>query len=95
VNTLYEQLQDAKRRLGSWARSEKEARKWFITAVQGYEVGTMDSREYVDSITAYFTARSNRLMATAEYNLAIAALEKATNVPMVSEKGWRPVDCEE
>lgn len=95
VNTLYEQLQDAKRRLGSWTRSEKEARKWFITAVQGYEVGTMDSREYVDSITAYFTARSNRLMATAEYNLAIAALEKATNMPMVSEKGWRPVDCEE
>ncbi|UCF47689.1 MAG: TolC family protein, partial [Myxococcales bacterium] len=95
VNTLYEQLQDAKRRLGSWTRSEKEARKWFITAVQGYEVGTMDSREYVDSITAYFTARSNRLMATAEYNLAIAALERATNVPMVSEKGWRPVDCEE
>lgn len=95
VNTLYEQLQDAKRRLGSWQRSEKEARKWFITSVQGYEVGTMDSREYVDSLTAYFTARSNRLMATAEYNLAVAALEKATNVPMVSQKGWRPVDCEE
>ena len=95
VNDLYERLQDAKRRVGSWSRSEKEARKWFITSAQGYEVGTMDSREYVDSLTAYFSARSNRLMAMAEYNLAIAALEKATNVPMVSEKGWRPADCEE
>ena len=95
VNALYEQLQDAKRRVGSWERSEREARKWFITSVQGYEIGTMDSREYVDSLTAYFSARSNRLMATAEYNLAVAALEKATNVPMVSEKGWRPADCEE
>ena len=95
VNTLYEQLQDAKRRLNSWTRSEKEARKWYVSAGQGYEVGTQDSRDFVDAVTAYFTARSNRLMATAEYNLAIAALEKATNVPMVSEKGWRPAGCEE
>jgi outer membrane protein TolC len=95
VNTIYEQLQDAKRRMNSWRRSEKEARKWFVSAGQGYEVGTQDARDLVDAITAYFTARSNRLMATAEYNLAIAALEKATNVPMVSEKGWRPVGCEE
>lgn len=95
VSAIYEQLQDAKRRVGSWRRSEKEARKWFITSAQGYEVGTMDAREYVDSLAAYFEARSNRLMATAEYNLAVAALEKATNVPMVLEKGWRPADCGE
>ncbi len=95
VTAIYEHLQDAKRRLGSWTRSERAARKWFISSAQGYEVGTMDSREYVDSITAYFTARSNRLMATAEYNLAIAGLEKATAVPLLPEKGWRPVDCEE
>jgi hypothetical protein len=34
-------------------------------------------------------------MATAEYNLAIAGLEKATNMPLVAQKGWRPVDCDE
>jgi outer membrane protein TolC len=95
VTTIYEHLQDAKRRLASWTRSEREARKWFISSAQGYEVGTMDSREYVDSITAYFKARSNRLMATAEYNLAIAGLEKTTAVPLLPEKGWRPADCEE
>ena len=95
VTTLYEHLQDAKRRLASWKRAEKESRKWFVSAAQGYEVGTMDVREFVDAIGAYFEARSKRLMATAEYNLAIAGLEKATNVPLVSQKGWRPVDCEE
>ena len=95
VNALYEQLQDAKRRVNSWTRAEKESRKWFVSAGQGYEVGTQDSRDFVDAISAYFGARSNRLMATAEYNLAIAALERATNMPMVSEKGWRPADCEE
>ncbi len=95
VTALYEHLQDAKRRLASWTRSEKESRKWFVSAAQGYEVGTMDVREFVDAIGAYFEARSKRLMATAEYNLAIAGLEKATNVPLVSQKGWRPADCEE
>lgn len=95
VHALYEQLQDAKRRVQSWQRSEKEARKWFVSAAQGYEVGTMDARELVDAISAYFTARSNRLMAVADYNLSIAGLEKATNIPLVSEQGWRPVDCEE
>jgi len=95
VNTLYEELQDAKRRLASWSRSEREARKWYVSAGQGYEVGTQDSRDFVDAVSAYFTARSNRLLATSDYNLAIAALEKATNMPMVQKKGWRPADCEE
>jgi outer membrane protein TolC len=95
VTDLYEQLQDAKRRLESWTRSEKETRKWFVSAGQGYEVGTTTARQLVDAIEAYFSARSKRLMATAEYNLAIAGLEKATNMPLVSQKGWRPADCEE
>jgi outer membrane protein TolC len=95
VTVLFEQLQDAKRRLGSWTRAEKESRKWFVSAGQGYEVGTTSARQLVDAIEAYFSARSKRLMATAEYNLAIAGLEKATNMPLVSQKGWRPVDCEE
>ena len=95
VTGLYEALQDAKRRLGSWTRSEKETRMWFVSAGQGYEVGTTTAMDLVDSIQAYFSARSKRLMATAEYNLAIAGLEKATNMPMVAEKGWRPLDCEE
>ncbi len=95
VTAIYEELQDAKRRLGSWTRSEKETRKWFVSAGQGYEVGTTTAMELVDSIEAYFSARSKRLMATAEYNLAIAGLEKATNMPLLAPKGWRPLDCEE
>jgi outer membrane protein TolC len=95
INTLYEQLLDARRRMNSWTRSEKEARKWYVSAGQGYEVGTQDSRDFVDAVSAYFTARTNRLIATADYNITVAALEKATNMPMVTEKGWRPVGCEE
>lgn len=93
VNTLYEQLLDARRRMNSWTRAEKEARKWYVSAGQGYEVGTQDSRDFIDAVSAYFSARTNRLVATADYNTTVAALEKATNMPMVREKGWRPVGC--
>jgi len=95
VTDLYERLQDAKRRLASWRRAEKESRKWFVSAGQGFEVGTTSAKDLIDAIQAYFNARSKRLLATAEYNLSIAGLERATNMPLLPAKGWRPVDCEE
>ncbi len=95
VTALFEHLQDAKRRMNSWARAERETRKWFVSAGQGYEVGTMSAKDLEDSIEGYFSARSKHLMAIAEYNLAIAGLEQATGMPMVEPMGWRPLGCEE
>ncbi|MDH3201930.1 MAG: TolC family protein [Myxococcales bacterium] len=95
VIALFEHLQDAKRRMNSWARAERETRKWFVSAGQGYEVGTMSAKDLEDSIEGYFSARSKHLMAIAEYNLAIAGLEQATGMPLVDLKGWRPPGCEE
>lgn len=95
VTALFEQLQDAKRRMNSWARAERETRKWFVSAGQGYEVGTMTAKDLEDSIEGYFSARSKHLMAIAEYNLAIAGLEQATGMPLVDRKGWRPPGCDE
>ncbi|MCZ6807734.1 MAG: TolC family protein [Deltaproteobacteria bacterium] len=95
VTALFEHLQDSKRRMNSWARAERETRKWFISAGQGYEVGTMSAKDLEDSIEGYLSARSKHLMAIAEYNLAIAGLEQATGVPLVDPKGWRPPGCGE
>lgn len=95
VTGIYEGLLDAKRRNETWKRAERETRKWFVSAAQGYDVGTTDARELIDAIERYFDARSKRLIAVAEYNVAIAGLEKATGVPLVGSRGWRPVDCEE
>lgn len=95
VTDLFERLQDAKRRMNSWARTERETRKWFVSAGQGYEVGTMTAKDLQDSIEGYFSARSKHLMAIAEYNLAVAGLEQATGMPLVDPKGWRPPGCEE
>jgi len=95
VTALFEHLQDAKRRMNSWERAERETRKWFVSAGQGYEVGTMSAKDLEDSIEGYFSARSKHLIAIAEYNLAIAGLEQATGMPLVDTEGWRPPGCEE
>ena len=94
VTALFEQLQDAERRMNSWGRAERETRKWFVAAGQGYEVGTMSARDLQDSVQAYFNARAKHLMAVAEYNLAIAGLEQATGMPLVAAEDWRS-GCEE
>jgi len=95
VTSLYEQLQDAKRRMSSWKRAERETRKWFVASGQGYEVGTMSAQDLEDAILAYFNARAKHLMAIADYNLAIAGLEQATGIPMVDVRDWRPQECAE
>jgi outer membrane protein TolC len=95
VTALFEKLQDAKRRMNSWARAERETRKWFISAGQGYDVGTMSAKDLQDAIEGYFNARAKHLMAVAEYNLAVAGLEQATGVPLVDPKGWRAPGCDE
>ncbi|MEM7435577.1 MAG: TolC family protein [Myxococcota bacterium] len=95
VTALYEQMQDAKRRMNSWSRAERETRKWFVSAGQAYEVGTSSARELEDSIAGYFNARAKHLAAIADYNIAIAGLEQATGVPLVSDGNWRAAGCDE
>ncbi|MEM9727669.1 MAG: TolC family protein [Myxococcota bacterium] len=95
VTALFEQLQDAKRRMNSWARAERETRKWFVSAGQAYEVGTMTAKDLEDSIAGYFNARAKHLAAIADYNIAVAGLEQATGVPLVAAGDWRTAGCDE
>ena len=95
VTALFEQLQDAKRRMSSWKRAERETRKWFVSAGQAYEVGTMTAKDLEDSIAAYFNARAKHLSAIADYNIAVAGLEQATGVPLVDADNWRAAGCDE
>lgn len=95
VTVLFEQLQDAKRRMDSWNRAERETRKWFVSSGQGYEVGTMSAQDLQDAIEGYFNARAKKLVAVADYNVAVAALERASGVPLVAPGDWRTPGCDE
>jgi outer membrane protein TolC len=84
----YQEVVDALRREDAWGTGEREARSWFVAAVQAYEVGTTEPRDLVDALKAYFTARFNHLQATRELNEAVAGLERTTGRSVVDDSAW-------
>lgn len=88
VQTQYETVLDAERRLSAWKRGHQSARRWFVSSAQGYEVGTVTAKELIDGVTAYFKARFAHLQAIHDHNMAIAGLEVAVGRPLVRSGGW-------
>jgi outer membrane protein TolC len=88
VAQTHQEVVDAQRREEAWGGGEREARSWFVAAVQGFQVGTTEPRDLVDALKAYFTARFNHLQATREVNQAVASLERATGRPLVNDRQW-------
>lgn len=93
VNIFY-LLKDAARREEAWRSGKKEARAWFIAAGQAYQLGTIEAREFVDAIRAYFTARASYMEAVREYNTQLANLERAVGIQLLQAKQWE-TPCEE
>ena len=89
VRRSIEALLDAKRRQIAWNKGERETRKWFIAAAQGHQVGTTEPKELVDAIKNYFTARYQRLQATADHNIAVANLERVSGMMLAEPGAWR------
>jgi outer membrane protein TolC len=92
VTTIYEQMEDAHRRERAWAGGEKETRAWFIAAVQGYQIGTLESRDLVDAVRAYFNARFSHIQAIRDLNTATAELERVSGLGPSEASAWEP-DC--
>lgn len=88
VSKAYETLTDAQRREEAWQRGEREGRSWFVAAVQAYQVGTVEPKDLVDALKAYFSARYEHLQAVREYNEALAELERVSGQRLVARGGW-------
>ena len=88
IETRYEALADAQRRMAAWAKGHRTARRWFVSSAQGFEVGTVSAKELIDGISAYFKARYAHLQAIHDHNIAVAALEQAVNAPLLASDQW-------
>src|SRR5690606_19946187 len=91
VTEAYRAVEAAQRQVGTWERGHRETRAWFIAAAQGRDVGTVETRDLVDAVRAYFTARYSHLQAIHDLNVALANLERTSGSP-VTER-WEP-PCE-
>ena len=94
VTLAYERLRDAGRRQEVFARGERDTRAWFVSAAQAYQLGTVEPKELIDALKAYFTARFSHLEAVREFNTTVADLERASALTLVSPGGWE-IDCTE
>jgi len=93
VAARHAELEDARRRMEAWAEGHRETRKWFLSAAQGYQVGTVTTKELVDGVGAYFKARFAHLSAIHDHNQAIAALEQTVGRPLLPASAWaQPCD---
>lgn len=91
VSEAYESAQAAQRQVEAWGRGRRSARRWFIAAAQGRDVGTVEARDLVDAARAYFGARFGHLKAIHDYNAALANLERTSADRLVH--AWQP-PCE-
>lgn len=78
VREAYQQALEARARLDAARLGAKSARGWVASVAQADAVGTASTRDLADAYLAYFTLQSRTIESTYEWNVAIAALGRAT-----------------
>ncbi|MCA9603776.1 MAG: hypothetical protein KC417_17210, partial [Myxococcales bacterium] len=88
VKTTRSEAVEARDRMVAWASGHQKAREWFVSAAQGYQVGTVEPKELIDAVKAYFTARFSHLQAMFDFNIAVAKLERVTADELLRPESW-------
>jgi outer membrane protein TolC len=78
VKDAYAEVEDTQRRLKALSEAAQLAKQWMLKVQQGIEVGTMEDEDIVIPAREYATKRFSEMMATYEYNVALAKLAQAT-----------------
>ena len=74
-------------RLATSRQGEKSARGWVASVVQADAVGAASARDMADAYLAYFTLHGRVLQSAYEWNVALAALARATGELSPPSKG--------
>ena len=88
VREAYSRLTDAQRREVAWGAARRDGRRWFMTAIQGYQVGAVETSDLVDAVKGYLTARFEHVNSILDLNTALASLERVTGTTLVPAGGW-------
>jgi outer membrane protein TolC len=81
-------LMEARERVAAWEEGHREARRWFVSAAQGHQVGLTSTKDLVDGVSAYFKARFAHLLAIHDHNAALVSLEHATGSRLLDDAVW-------
>ncbi len=78
VRKAYGEMTEASERVKAVAKGEKAAKSWISAVAQNFAVGLAESRDLTDALLAFFNMRFRYLQAVYDYNIAVAALTRAT-----------------
>jgi outer membrane protein TolC len=78
VRKAYGEMSEAGERVKAVQKGEKAAKSWISAVAQNFAVGLAETRDLTDALLAYFNMRFRYLQAVFDYNVAVAALTRAT-----------------
>jgi outer membrane protein TolC len=87
VETAYQEVVEAKKRLDAYAKAAKYARRWLVMVQQGIDVGTLPDKDLIDPARSYATNRFSQLNATMELDMAMSRLARATGWDAIAPDG--------
>ena len=87
MRDAYNKAREAGARMDTARQGEKSARGWVASVLQADAVGTASSKDLADAYLAYFTLHSRVLQSAYEWNVALAALSRATGTLTTKAEG--------
>jgi outer membrane protein TolC len=78
VRKAYGEMSEAAERIKAVQKGEKAAKSWISAVAQNFAVGLAEARDLTDALVAFFNMRYRYLQAVFDYNVAVAALTRAT-----------------
>jgi outer membrane protein len=78
VRKAYGEMTEAGERVKAVQKGEKAAKSWISAVAQNFAVGLAETRDLTDALVAYFNMRYRYLQAVFDYNVAVAAMTRAT-----------------
>lgn len=78
VRKAYGEMTEASARVKAVQKGEKAAKSWISAVAQNFTVGLAEARDLTDALIAFFNMRYRYLQAVFDYNVAVAAMTRAT-----------------
>jgi outer membrane protein TolC len=80
------ELIEAGKRTKVMQKGEKAGRQWIAAVAQNIAVGVSEAKDFSDALLAFFQARVRFLQSTYDYNVAAAALTRATGTDVTAPR---------
>jgi outer membrane protein len=84
VEKAHTELKEAEARMQVVQKGEKAGRQWIVAVAQKMAVGLAEAKDFSDALLAFFQARIRGAQSIYDYNVAAAALTRATGTDVTT-----------